>query len=233
MVRTCWAVLLAVVLSAGASGCCCTGSGGCFDAIFACNGCYDPAPCGGCGSVGACGCGAGPIVSARNAASCGSGCGSVYWDEWCSDPPDCCDPCDHGGNWTGGGGCCGPSGLLCCLSSLWGRRYVAGDCCEGCGPGTAHHHAPSQHYGHPGQFGPGGEEGTVIYDGPAASAPGRRMAPTPSPQPQPQPNAGLRSAIKQQAPISANANRPYNNQQTPPRHNPYPHQQTTGLRPVR
>jgi len=34
-----------------------------------------------------------------------SGCGEVYWGGYCSDPPDCCDPCDCYGNWTGG---CGP-----------------------------------------------------------------------------------------------------------------------------
>jgi hypothetical protein len=37
---------------------------------------------------------------------CGQqGCGDVYWHEFHSDPPDCCDPCDEYGNWTGG---CGP-----------------------------------------------------------------------------------------------------------------------------
>lgn len=35
---------------------------------------------------------------------CGSGCGGcgeLYWSDWHSDPPVCCDPCDHGGNWVG------------------------------------------------------------------------------------------------------------------------------------
>lgn len=32
--------------------------------------------------------------------SCG-GCGELYWNEWHSDPPACCDPCDDCGNWVG------------------------------------------------------------------------------------------------------------------------------------
>jgi len=31
---------------------------------------------------------------------CG-GCGELYWSEWHSDPPACCDPCDDCGNWVG------------------------------------------------------------------------------------------------------------------------------------
>jgi hypothetical protein len=33
------------------------------------------------------------------------GCGEVYHSEWHNDPPDCCDPCDCWGNYTGPG-CC-------------------------------------------------------------------------------------------------------------------------------
>jgi len=40
---------------------------------------------------------------------CGSQCGEVYRNEWFSDPPACCDPCDHCGNYTGGGHHHGPS----------------------------------------------------------------------------------------------------------------------------
>lgn len=32
----------------------------------------------------------------------GSGCGERYWGDFCGDPPDCCDPCDGWGNYTGG-----------------------------------------------------------------------------------------------------------------------------------
>jgi hypothetical protein len=32
-----------------------------------------------------------------------SGCGERYWGDWYGDPPDCNDPCDHYGNYTGRG----------------------------------------------------------------------------------------------------------------------------------
>ncbi|MEN6450539.1 MAG: hypothetical protein ABFC96_08620 [Thermoguttaceae bacterium] len=34
---------------------------------------------------------------------CGRGCGERYWGDFYSDPPDCWDPCDCSGNYTGGG----------------------------------------------------------------------------------------------------------------------------------
>ena len=34
---------------------------------------------------------------------CFGGCGETYWGDWYGDPPDCNDPCDTCGNWTGGG----------------------------------------------------------------------------------------------------------------------------------
>ncbi len=34
---------------------------------------------------------------------CGRGCGERYWGDFYSDPPDCWDPCDCYGNYTGGG----------------------------------------------------------------------------------------------------------------------------------
>jgi hypothetical protein len=37
---------------------------------------------------------------------CENGCGEKYWGDWCSDPPDCWDPCDCHGNFVGG--CSGP-----------------------------------------------------------------------------------------------------------------------------
>jgi len=33
---------------------------------------------------------------------CGPGCGGLYWSDFHNEPPDCCDPCDRCGNWTGG-----------------------------------------------------------------------------------------------------------------------------------
>ena len=42
---------------------------------------------------------------------CGPTCGPRYWGDFYSDPPDCQDPCDGYGNYSGGGGCrsCGGS----------------------------------------------------------------------------------------------------------------------------
>jgi hypothetical protein len=34
---------------------------------------------------------------------CGGNCGERYWGDFYNDPPDCCDPCDCHGNFTGGG----------------------------------------------------------------------------------------------------------------------------------
>jgi hypothetical protein len=34
---------------------------------------------------------------------CGPSCGERYWGDFYSDPPDCSDPCDDGGNYTGRG----------------------------------------------------------------------------------------------------------------------------------
>ena len=60
-----------------------------------------PGSCGTCtgGSCGGLGSLALPLLSSRLA--CGSGCGGVYWNEWVSDPPDCCDPCNDCGCWVG------------------------------------------------------------------------------------------------------------------------------------
>jgi len=93
-------------------------------------------PCGG-GCVGPCGAGPcygllGGVLRALFPPSwCGSGCGPIYWSEFHSDPPDCCDPCDRCGNFTGGGsvscvscgpGACGPTTCdpATCDPAMWG-----------------------------------------------------------------------------------------------------------------
>lgn len=92
--RTWIAALLAMVL--GSSGCCCVRSLG-LDGFF----CPPPSCSSGCGDCGDCGecsdgCGTG---------RCGLfgswGCGDVYWGDYASDPPKCCEPCDNQGNWVG------------------------------------------------------------------------------------------------------------------------------------
>ncbi len=74
---------------------------------------------------------------ARNALTCGAGCGDVYCGEWISDPPACGDPCDACGE-TSCGGCDGYYGCwnpLQGLAHLWGYRYAAGGCDAGCDVG--------------------------------------------------------------------------------------------------
>ena len=119
---------LLAALTAFTAGCACTHpgmapmAGGCGDCTAA--SCGDCGPCGG-------GCYPGPILRGLGSLfSCHGGCGEVYYDEWCSDPPDCCDPCNSCGDYTGYG-CCSPWNPLAGLSSLWGYRY-AGGCGSGC-----------------------------------------------------------------------------------------------------
>jgi len=45
---------------------------------------------------------------------CGSGCGEVYVDEWVSNPPKCCDPCE-GADWIGPNSNCHSA----CRASCW------------------------------------------------------------------------------------------------------------------
>ena len=88
--------------------------------------------------------------------TCGSACGEVYWDEWLSDPPDCCDPCDECSGKYIGPQCCDRNrrfrGLF---GSLWGCRgdQCCDDMCDSCAgrgcnacDGSGHMHAeqPSQ-----------------------------------------------------------------------------------------
>jgi len=61
---------------------------------------------------------------------CGRGCGPVYWSEFHSDPPDCCDPCDRCGNFTGGG----------CVSCVSCGPAACGP--PACGPSTCDAPAP-------------------------------------------------------------------------------------------
>lgn len=97
--------------------------------------CINPcaAVCGLFRSIGSCifGCG-----------GCNSGCGALYIDEWASNPPDCCDPCDSYGQFTGGhggcdgcGSCGGTTGPACGrgFASIWGFKYLGHGGGGGCG----------------------------------------------------------------------------------------------------
>ncbi|MEX2174656.1 MAG: hypothetical protein WD872_09865 [Pirellulaceae bacterium] len=152
-----WFVGFLAFASLAGSGCCCLGP------QPGCNTCGPGGPAGGpsaqgvncfclpkpivwCGESNECGpggCGscAGPtdcgiLPALMRARTCGKGCGEIYWGEWISDPPDCCDPCDpcHG-QFTGPHGYCslGPCQRL--LAALHGFRYCPKPCgFESCGP---------------------------------------------------------------------------------------------------
>jgi hypothetical protein len=85
-----------------------------------CNDCVESDPCcGDCGEVGCeccvpqcpdpcCECYGGPFAwlhKALNPESYCGGCGELYWGDFHSYPPDCCDPCNRCGQWTGESNC--------------------------------------------------------------------------------------------------------------------------------
>ena len=65
----------------------------------------------------------------------GPSCGERYWGDYLSDPPDCCDPCDCYGNYTGvnmrncprrGAGCaCGTTADYGCTTGCDGGHYLS------------------------------------------------------------------------------------------------------------
>lgn len=105
---------------------------------------------------------------------CGSGCGEVYWDEWLSDPPDCCDPCDNCGNWIGPQGVCGSCAQPLNRCNLWGQRHgqdccavACGDTCSGaCGGECGGQCGGGMHYGEP-----MGESWSEFMDAPGLPTP--------------------------------------------------------------
>ncbi len=78
-----------------------------------CDGCSGP-PC----------CGIRPVrwvlgVLGFQCAPACTGCGEEYWGDWCSSPPDCCDPCDQCGNYVG------PQGPACAAGQCADPGYAA------------------------------------------------------------------------------------------------------------
>lgn len=138
-----WLLTLIVVTLSASSGCCCFScqGGSCGQCCFClpkpivwdgcCNDCGPHGqPCGSqCGT-----CGILPWLIYGK--TCGKGCGDIYWGEWVSDPPDCCDPCDKcTGCWTGQRGpcCLGPCQRL--LAAFHGYSYCPPpNCGPSCGP---------------------------------------------------------------------------------------------------
>lgn len=109
-----------------------------------CGGCEVVEPCGICGSVGPCG-HCRPIrgVVAGSAALVGKlltpqkwygecrGCGERYWGDVLSDPPECCDPCDHQGNWIGPQACVRRRPTLKCVDGTCDAPMCNGTGCSG------------------------------------------------------------------------------------------------------
>ncbi len=100
-----------------------------------CNDDWDPVlgSCYQCGVCGGTDCpGFTPCMYLKHMKTCVAGCGEIYWNEWLSDPPDECDPCDGCGQWVGQR-CCPPKLLDRFASGLPGQRGL-GHCCGGeCG----------------------------------------------------------------------------------------------------
>jgi hypothetical protein len=94
----------------------------------------------------------------------GSGCGERYWGDFYSDPPDCWDPCDGYGNYSGGG--CHSCGRGGCDDGYSG--------CSNCG----RRHRVSA-YPRGGVY--EGGEGEIIDDGDAVPEPKRPTEPAPKP----------------------------------------------------
>lgn len=192
-----WFCSLVLASTLFGSGCCCfpclNPCGGCclprtITWNGGCNECGPGAPCGGCGLWPG-------LCSGRN---CDQGCGEVYVNEWVSDPPDCCDPCDQcHGQFTGNcGPCClGPAQRI--LSAFHGYRYCPRpwcgpwkpifNCCPtacgpACGPGCGCG-------GHAGEMAYGGEMAhgaDVYYEGPPVGHPSAtHVQPQPHAEPAP------------------------------------------------
>jgi hypothetical protein len=131
-----------------ASGCCCQdmcgggcgpagcGSGGrgslfcrTYEQRMADSTAYECGTC--CKTVG---CGGGIKGWLRNQATGCKGCGDIYYGEWISDPPDCCDPCHKCGGFSGSGGTCCKPDCLARLSRMFSSyRYCGNDCGGSCG----------------------------------------------------------------------------------------------------
>ncbi len=169
-----WLVLAAGLAVMTGSGCCVThpcGSMASLPCDGDCGATCDSGGCdSGCGPTFPASCGthapchglsglALPLLSTKLA--CGSGCGGVYWNEWISDPPDCCDPCNDCGQWTGH-----------CGGNSWSGQ-------TGCGPGHVIHGAwrgvthvtgsvlRTVIYGYPGACGGCGSCSSCMSAGPA------------------------------------------------------------------
>ncbi len=129
--------LLVSAMALTLGGCCCFYNP-CAQGVFDCGPCGGTCG-GGCGSCGGyCGADCGTCDGCSGPPCCGirpvrwvfrvlgfqcapacTGCGEEYWGDWCSNPPDCCDPCDQCGNYVG------PQGPACASGQCADPGYAA------------------------------------------------------------------------------------------------------------
>jgi hypothetical protein len=165
--RFCW--LLMSLLSLASVGCCCT------QGLTTCNSCD--------GRM----CASGPLASL---ASCRSGCGEVYVDEWLNSPP-CIDDCGYGNCGT-----CGPRNgrpLLSFARMIVGLPFNAG--CGGCDGGCSSCGVEGGYVASaPSSCNCGGSHGGSVYHGTVEHSGPVYSTPAPTAQPMmPAPAAPLKT----------------------------------------
>lgn len=127
-----------------------------------------------------------PCMYMKHMKTCAAGCGEIYWNEWISDPPDECDPCDSSPQWVGNR-CCPPKLHDLIRAGFTGQRSACGPSCFGAGledgvPAEEIWYESNEAMVAPGAAGPRG-----VASPPGAPArPSPRMTPTPAaPRPDP------------------------------------------------
>lgn len=117
------------------------------------------------------------LFTAGSYPGCYGGCGERYWGDWYGDPPECCDPCDNQGNFTGGGpawrGGPGPAGMSGAeMEGPVAPTGAAPGGCRSCGQGhTAYSRGPSRNLAYP-------SAGSPQYAGTNAYGAGRSAPPS-------------------------------------------------------
>ena len=103
---------------------------------------------------------------------CGAGCGERYWGDFYSDPPDCWDPCDGYGNYSGGG----------CRTCGGGSGNYSGGGCRTCG-GSGYHRGYANGGADDGV--PMGQQGQIISQTDGVVTHGSKSAGSPHRAPKP------------------------------------------------
>lgn len=190
-------LLFGVCLFAVTAGCCnervyrcdngCNPLGGRFDGT-----CSPCSTCPGCGNgLGHCACH--PFKTLFRRLTCGEGCSNdYYWDEWYSDPPYQCDPCDaYCGNFIGPR-CCPKPWWKRTTATILGRRCCSIGACSGACDGTCG-----------GTCDQGGDAMMLGQEDMMMSAPDQSQSPTPAAKPVPKskPTPAAKPAPEEESPL--------------------------------